>query len=227
MRGARAAGNLPAALKNYVDALAASPDAEVHRALLDRIIATPALHARLVNTFSRMEYVGVRKILKSRRSEAIDIEGLQHILDETVHALRLKKAALALAAEAATVRTYGADDTLAGEAGEDYLQGVDRAAEEVLADLPEPTRAEVNYLLTSAAIEVRAQAFYPLYERQLRAAGTAMSVAAIMKDEDRHLGEMTAGLAAALPDWQPRLERVLGAERGLFARFVDAITTAA
>jgi hypothetical protein len=210
-------------LKDYVQALEQAPDAERQRLLLDHIIATPAVHARLVNTFSRMEYVGVRKLLKSRRSEALDIDGLQHILDETVHALRLKKAALALAGAAVSVTTYAPGDTLAGDAGENYLQGVDRAAEEALVDLPEHDRTEINYLLTSAAIEVRAQAFYPMYERQLRAHGVAVSVAAIMKDEDRHLGEMAVGLAQRLPDWQARLERVLGAERGLFSRFVEAI----
>jgi hypothetical protein len=214
-------------LKDYVQALEQAPDAERQRLLLDRIIAAPAVHARLINTFSRMEYVGVRKLLKSRRSEALDLDGLQHILDETVHALRLKKAALALAGSAVSVGTYGAPDTLAGDAGEDYLQGVDHAALEVLVDLPEEVRVEVNYLLTSAAIEVRAQAFYPMYERLLRAHGIAVSVAAIMKDEDRHLGEMGAGLARLLPDWQARLERVLGAERGLFQRFVEAIASAA
>jgi hypothetical protein len=218
-------------LKDYVSALEQAPDAQRQSALLDRIIAAPAVHARLLNTFSRMEYVGVRKLLKSRRSEALDLEGLQHMLDETIHAMRLKKAALALAGAAdggsGGVATYASAHTLGGDAGEDYLQGVDAAAEETLSDLPEERRVDVNYLLTSAAIEVRAQAFYPLYETRLRAAGIAVSVAAIMKDEDRHLGEMAQGLEALLPDWRARLERVLLAERGLFGRFVDAVAAAA
>ena len=158
-------------MKEYVDALERSPDRERQRALLERIIDQPREHARLINTFARMEYVGVRKMLKSRRSEALDLDGLQHILDETVHALRLKKAALAVATAAGGVgvETFATEDTLAGDAGEDYLQDVDRAAEAVLADLPEAKRAESNYVLSSAAIEVRAQAFYPLYEQCLRA----------------------------------------------------------
>ena len=102
----------------------------------------PRRHARLLNTLSRMEYVGVRKMLKSRRSEHLDLDGLQHMLDETIHALRLKKAALAAGRRAQpAVDTYSADDTLAGDAGEAYLQGVDRAAETALADLDEQTRA--------------------------------------------------------------------------------------
>jgi hypothetical protein len=223
-------------LKDYVIALEQAPDAQRQRTLLDRIIAVPGVHARLLNTFSRMEYVGVRKLLKSRRSEALDLDGLQHMLDETIHAMRLKKAALALAsADVAGLRggppidvaTYAPAHTLGGDAGEDYLQGVDAAAEAALDDLSEESRIEVNYLLTSAAIEVRAQAFYPLYETRLRAAGISVSVAAIMKDEDRHLGEMAQGLAALLPDWRGRLERVLQAEAVLFARFVDAIAAAA
>jgi hypothetical protein len=221
-------------LKDYVLALESASDAQRQRALLDRIIAAPAVHARLLNTFSRMEYVGVRKLLKSRRSEVLDLDGLQHMLDETIHAMRLKKAALALASAASAdapavidVSTYAPVHTLGGDAGEDYLQGVDAAAEAVLDDLGEDGRVAVNYLLTSAAIEVRAQAFYPLYETRLRAAGINVSVAAIMKDEDRHLGEMADGLAALLPDWRPRLERVLQAERTLFARFVDAVAAAA
>jgi hypothetical protein len=214
-------------LKQYVQVLEGSQGAQRQEQLLAAIIAVPALHARLVNTFSRMEYVGVRKLLKSRRSESLDLDGLQHILDETVHALRLKKAALALAGADTSVGTYAPHDTLAGDAGEDYLQGVDQAAEEALADVAEDARTEINYLLTSAAIEVRAQAFYPMYERQLRTAGVAVSVAAIMKDEDRHLGEMAEGLRAELPDWQARLERVLAREDLLFDRFVAAIASAA
>lgn len=218
-------------MRDYVAALEQPEDAERQRALLDRIIAVPAVHARLLNTFSRMEYVGVRKLLKSRRSDALDLDGLQHMLDETIHAIRLKKAAIALATEAEArggpalpVTTYAAPETLAGDVGEAYLQGVDGAAEIALEDLSEPDRVAVNHLLTSAAIEVRAQAFYPLYEARLRAHGVNVSVAAIMRDEDRHLGEMAAGLAAALPDWRDRLERVLSAERALFERFLTAVT---
>jgi hypothetical protein len=195
-------------------------------ALLDRIIARPREHARLLNTLSRLEYVGVRKMLKSRRAERLNLDGLQHVLDEAVHALRLKKAALALAGDGDSVATFSDADTLAGDAAESYLQGVDHAAEAALADVPEPARAEANYLLSSAAIEVRAQVFYPLYERRLREHGIAVSVAAIMRDEDRHLAEMAAGLERGVPGWRARLETVLETEERLFARFVTFLSAA-
>src|SRR5581483_3981164 len=121
-------------LKRHVDARAHHADARRLTALLDRIIPRPDLHARFVNTLARLEYVGVRKMLKSRRAERLDLDGLQHLLDEAVHALRLKKAATALAAAGgAAVTTFADGDTLAGEAGEAYFQALDRHAELALA----------------------------------------------------------------------------------------------
>ena len=72
-------------------------------------------------------------------------------------------------------------------------------------------------------IEVRAQVFYPIYEERLRALGAGFSVAAISKDEDRHLAEMADGLTRRLGDWRPRLEPLLEAEEGLFATFLTQI----
>src|SRR3954467_7608309 len=121
-------------LKRHVDARARHADTRRLEALLDRIIPRSDLHARFVNTLARMEYVGVRKMLKSRRAERLDLDGLQHLLDEAVHALRLKKAAAALgAAGGAAVTTFSDADTLAGEAGEAYFQALDRRAETALA----------------------------------------------------------------------------------------------
>ena len=215
-------------MRDYVKACAAHDNAARTRRLLDRIVVDRAAHARFVNTLARLEYVGVRKILKSRRSEQIAIDGLQHILDEAVHALRLKKAAVALAGGAGvgSVQTFADDATLAGDAGEGYLQALDRRAEEALLDLPPPARAEANYHLTSAAIEVRAQVFYPSYDECLQANGVGFSVAAISKDEDRHLEEMAVGLERTLPEWRRRLEAVLAAEEALFTRFLAAVEAA-
>jgi hypothetical protein len=212
-------------MKSFVERCAAGDGARRVPALLDRIVAVPEAHARFVNTLSRLEYVGVRKMLKSRRAETLDLEGLQHALDETIHAMRLKKIAVALAAARApgAVETYDDAHTLAGGAGEAYIQGLDAAAAEVVgAVVPEPRRPEANYRLTSAAIEVRAQVFYPAYERCLRAHGAAHSVTPIVRDEDRHLDEMAAGLQ----QWSLPLEPLLATEERLFTRFLDAVELA-
>lgn len=196
--------------------------------LLRRAVAGPG-HARLLNTLARLEYVGVRKMLKSRRAEGLDLDDLQHVVDEAAHALRLKRAAVA-AAEAqgtpAGVRTFADQDTLAGAEAEAYFQAVDRAAEEAVADLPEAARGQANYLLTSAAIEVRALAFYPAYGAALREAGARASVESIVRDEQRHLDEMAASLERLVPGWRARLEPVLAREQDLFGRFLDALERA-
>lgn len=208
---------------------AAAPAPGALRDWLARVVADPALHARFVNSLARMEYVGVRKMLKARRAEALDLDGLQHLLEEAGHALRLKRAALALNGGAeAGVATFAESDTLAGDAAEAYLQEVDRACEALLAELPAAERAEANYLLSSAAIEVRAQAFYPLYEEVLRAAGGPFSVRAILKDEDRHLAEMRARLAARFGAGAGALlARALEREAAAFARWEAAMAAAA
>ena len=215
-------------LKRHVDARAHHADTRRLETLLDRIIPRPDLHARFVNTLARLEYVGVRKMLKSRRAERLDLDGLQHLLDEAVHALRLKKAATALAAAGgAAVTTFADGDTLAGDAGEAYFQALDRRAELALAGTDsDNARAEANYLLTSAAIEVRAQAFYPVYEQRLRAHGAPFSVSAITKDEDRHLQEMSERLQALLGPAPRGLDSVLAEEELLYGRFLAALTAA-
>src|SRR3569832_1639722 len=136
-------------MQGYIDSVIAHPDTKRLGAVLRAIVGAPALHARFVNTLSRMEYIGIQKMLKSRRSERMDLDGLQHMLDEGVHALRLKKAATALGAAAGVdVTTFAPEHTLAGDAAEDYFQALDHRAEAAVADLPASVRAETNYLLT-------------------------------------------------------------------------------
>lgn len=204
------------------------PELDRLRAWLERVVADPALHARFVNSLARMEYVGVRKMVKARRSEALDLDGLQHLIEEAGHAVRLKRAAVALNGNAEVgVATFSESDTLAGGAAEEYLQEVDRACEALLAHLPEPRRTEANYLLSSYAIEVRAHAFYPLYEAALRAADAPFSVRAIQRDEDRHLAEMNERLRAHFgADAEPLLARALEREATAFARWEAAMAAA-
>lgn len=197
------------------------------RTLLTQIITAPGLHARFVNTLSRMEYIGVRKMLKARDSKRLDESGLQHIIEEASHALRLKRAAVKLnGGEEDGVRTYSERDTLAGFAGEEYMQGVDRACEELLesAALEPDDRADINYLLSTTAIEIRAEAFYPLYEECLREADAGFSVNAILKDELRHLAEMGESLAQGLGEgWEELVERAVDAESLCFERWLVAV----
>src|SRR5690606_34429137 len=135
----------------------------LQQATLLRIVAVPELHARFLNSLARLEYVGVRKMLKARRSDTLDLEGLRHVLEEAVHATRLKKAAVALAGNESLVATFSDAHTLAGDAAEAYFQTIDREAMGCVREAA-AGHSDACYLLTSAAIEVRAHAFYPAYQ---------------------------------------------------------------
>lgn len=189
---------------------------------LAAIVSSPALHARFLNSLSRLEYIGVRKMLKARRAQDLDAQGLQHILEETAHATRLKKFACAAAPPGVCVDTYAAEHTLAGDEAEGYFQAVDRAGEEALGKAD----SEASYALTSAAIEIRARAFYPAYQAVLQAAGSRVSVASILTDEEAHLREMQARLESDLPDWRSQLERVMRVEERAFEALLDALDAA-
>ncbi len=200
------------------------------RRLLAAVVASPALHARFVNTLSRMEYIGVRKMLKARHADNLDEEGLLHMIEEASHAMRLKRAAIQLnGGQQEGVRTYSEQDTLSGPAGERYMQGVDRGCEALLADcgLEGPARSDANYLLSTTAIEIRAEAFYPMYEECLKAAGAPFSVKSILKDELRHLAEMGESMSAIFPStWSELIGRAVEIETECFEQWLRAMQTA-
>lgn len=207
------------------------------RQTLPQVVATPPVHALMLNSLSRMEYVGVRKMLKARHADHMDVDGLEHIIEEASHALRLKRAAIKLNGGEQGIQSYSAADTLAGDGAEAYLQGVDRACEAVLdgylntqkeSTLVNSRRTEANYLLSSAVIEIRADAFYPLYEEALQKAGSPFSVRSIIKDEERHLAEMAERLQEFFPqDWQALVAEALLAEQSCFEDWSSVMANAA
>src|SRR5262245_285680 len=107
-------------MHEHIQALKAEAGVPRLTDILDRIVAERAWHARFLNTLARLEYIGVRKMLKCRRSERLDMEGLQHMVEEAAHAVRLKKAAQSVAGTEIDVATFADADTLAGGEGESY-----------------------------------------------------------------------------------------------------------
>lgn len=216
-----------AVIQSFVDTCLAQPSAARQRAVLATIVDRPRWHARWLNTLARLEYVGVRKMLKARRSETLDLDGLRHILEEAAHATRLKKAAVAIAADAAWVETFAEEHTLCGDAAEQYFQNIDREAARLVADEQLNGSAdEVCYVLTSAAIELRARSFYPDYQAVLERAGSAVSVASIIGDEQEHLEHMAAQLPKGLTAWQSVLTRLMVVEEASFHAYLDRVEAA-
>ncbi|MGY8758559.1 MAG: hypothetical protein ACKVJZ_04205 [Planctomycetota bacterium] len=218
-------------MQSYLDKAAAQDCMKNLHAVLPQIVAEPLLHSRMVNTLSRMEYVGTRKMLKARNSARMDNDGLMHIIEEASHALRLKRAAIKLnGGTEEGIATYSDAHTLAGDAAENYLQQVDRACETIVADcgLSFDDQSEANYILSSVAIEVRADCFYPIYEQCLVEAGAPFSVSSILKDEEQHLKEMSEKAAVLFGDnWRDVFDKAFAAESTFFIDWSKNIKDAA
>lgn len=209
-------------MQAFISACLASRSSTLQSEVIRRIVARPLLHARWLNTLARLEYVGVRKMLKVRRSEALDLEGLRHVLEEAAHATRLKKAALSLVNDASLVATFSDAHTLCGDAAERYFQALDQcaAAELQARGVDDPTAC---YWLTSAAIELRARSFYPAYQAILEQVSSPISVQSIIGDEQAHLEQMAEELPAHVVEWRHVLARVMNSEEREFTAYLNQV----
>ncbi len=193
-------------------------DVEVASAL-KRIVAQPTVHARFINTLSRLEYVGARKLMKSQDSSELDRETLQHLVEETRHAWMLKKLACRL--DASVSDGYGRDHTLAGDEGERYFQSLDAEVSKTvtLSDASALSLGKLHYLYTSWLVELRAVCFYSAYEPMLKAADVPNVLSGILGDETHHLTAMQRSIEAADPLFENHIKHLIDAEAELFQSF--------
>lgn len=218
-------------MQNYLEQGMKQKSMETVKEMLPKIIGDPFLHAKFINSLSRMEYVGVRKMLKSRNAETIDYDGLLHVIEESSHAIRLKKAAIKInGGKESGIKGYSEEETLAGKAAESYLQKVDRVCEKNIQELNicEANICEANYILSSVIIEIRADCFYPIYDKCLKKSGMPFSVSSIVKDEIKHLAEMNEKAEQIFGnDWPNLLKRSFQEESILFDDWANSIKAAA
>ncbi|MEW6055353.1 MAG: hypothetical protein AB1540_01965 [Bdellovibrionota bacterium] len=171
------------------------------------------LHARLVNTFSFMEYIGARKIMKSQIEDRISESLLSHMAEEIRHAQVLKR--LALKMSGGELGSYTSNHILGGHAAHEYMQAVDRGASDILATKD----TWLAYTCATWLIEERAMRVYPSYEATLERLGFSGYLRGILRDEEKHLAdvrrEMTlpAGSVTAL----------LALETSAFDRFLSCL----
>ena len=153
--------------------------------LLPSILEQPRLHARMINTWSMLEYIGTRKILKSQDAAGITLSLLAHIQEEIRHAQMLKKLALDLSQGELT--SYREEHLLCGKSAREYFQTIDLESERRI----KASGKFQNYLLTTLLIEERAKKIYPVYGKALEGSSYAAVIRAILKDEENHLREVT------------------------------------
>jgi hypothetical protein len=189
---------------------------------LKEVTRDPGRHARFLNTLSLLEYIGVRKILKSQPAASLSAEMLEHILEEARHAAILKR--LALRVGGAAVADYGAPALLCGEEARRYIQTLDRGAAIDLRESGFPAIAPaVNYLYTTLLIEERAGRVYPVYEPLLAALGLGGVLAGIVREEEGHLSAVMRRVVQEDSGHPTRLERLRRTEQRAFAALRHAL----
>lgn len=181
--------------------------------LLQKIITTPTIYARFLNTLSLLEYIGARKILKSQQHQHLTSKLLSHIGEELRHAQILKRAALKI--EPNLCNTYTPESLLCGNAAHHYFQTVDHAP---IHELNEHNPWHC-YLYTTCIIEIRALAFYTTFETALRTLEKPSVFRGILAEEERHLEEVKNWLSA-IPNYEQNLQRLKNIEEKEFAVFL-------
>jgi hypothetical protein len=192
--------------------------------LMPTVIDDDRLHARWLNTFSYLEYVGFRKIVKSQRADMLSRASLNHALEEGGHAFLLKNLAVKVGGKAFDF--YTPETMLCTEAASAYFQNLDHGCDEKFAALPDVERSKIVYLYVTWLIERRALDVYGRYKDALGASPLAAQLDELLAEEVGHLRQVEAGLATDDPEHATRAPALEAFEQDLFNTFVAALAEA-
>lgn len=190
-------------------------------AAIATIVMDKNLHARWLNTFSYLEYIGFRKIVKSQRAELMTCKILSHALEEGRHALGLKQMAVRIGGEA--FATYAAENMLCGEEAEAYFQNLDAACDQAFADRPDATSTKLVYCYVTWLVERRALQVYGAYKMALNVSPDAGPISGLLMEEKKHLSQVAAEIAATDPEFVTRTAKLEAIEQGLYETFIGAL----
>ena len=166
--------------------------------ILEKISSCQDLHSRWLNTLSFLEYIGLRKILKSLPAPVLSKGLLAHIQEESRHSLYFKGLAQKVAQKKMGFKEH---ELVAGSAANRYFQEVDQYS--LRFSLSNPL---MRYLYTTYVVEQRALAVYPLYNEILKRKGFAFSLQSVLNDEKNHRDFVFQKLKTHDPLWEKNLE---------------------
>lgn len=192
--------------------------------LINQIVSSPELHAKWLNSLSMMENTGARKISACEHDQLVDEIVLKHAAEEARHAYYLKSQIKKTGFEGC--KTYLPNELLAPIQSFQYLHTLDTTISRYLKNELGFTSNELRYaayLLVTYAIEVRADELYPVYEEELRANDSKISVRMIVVEEQGHLEEMIQQMDTFFGDWSTHGEFACSMEKKLFEKWVSAI----
>jgi len=186
-------------------------------ALLESIVASDALHPKLLNTLSMLEHMGSHKIMATQHGARISEATLRHLAEECHHAFFMKRQAEKAAARPLE---YEARDLLAPQAARMYFQRLEAS---MVSTLERDDAIDAAYLYMSMIVELRAIWFYQLYQQILQRHKHPVSLKRLLGEEQNHLTEMAARLSHAGEFSDARLDAFVGTERELYGRFLSSL----
>lgn len=191
--------------------------------LLSRIIASPELHSRWLNTLSLLEHMGSRKILSTQDVRDVDESLLRHASEEARHAHFFKKASSKIND---LPDNYDSASLLAGYSGFRYFQRLDIMVQSAVEHSVEKSRDFFHrcYLYTSLIIEERAGWLYEIYGRLLKEHNAPFTLDGIIAEEEKHLTETRDKLQDLDPDFADHMNEFRDGEQRLFNTFFDNLS---
>lgn len=153
-------------------------------ALLHEIVSNDLLHSRWLATLSYLELCGARKIANFLPKYDSSSDLLQHAAEEFRHAYFFKRQI----AKLSDPNDLLIPTLLCRKRGNRYLQILDLNIARWLRTVGyHESLANACYLLTTYAIEKRAQVLYGLYDKILQGHGSPISLRSILREEEHHL----------------------------------------
>ncbi len=192
---------------------------------LQYIVENIELHTKWLNTLSFLENVGARKISACEQPHSVNLIQLKHAAEEHRHAYYLKKQIGKL--NAAACPFYEAVDLLAARETDHYLNALDLKCARFLKkelNLEGSALKYAAYLFVTYAIEVRADALYPVYQEVLTLHQSKVTVKSIILEEEGHLEEMIQQLEKFHCNWQAYANTMVKMETELFMSWFSAVS---
>ncbi|MEE2745105.1 MAG: hypothetical protein VYD54_14425 [Bdellovibrionota bacterium] len=190
--------------------------------LLEAILSDKKLHARWLYTLSYLENCGAKKIARFQIifKENVPLFVLQHASEEFRHTYFMKKQILKL----------GLDPDLdvpllGGMKAKNLLNLLDVKILKLLKQEKVVEKEQLcyfAYLLTTFAIEKRAENLYSSYQEKLTQHNSKVSIKSIIKEEENHLEEMELKLKDYPLIWNLR-KKVVEIESGIFSQFLHGL----
>jgi len=192
--------------------------------IFNKVVISPQIHARWLNTLSMMENAGAKKIKKCEHPVMANEIILKHSAEEARHAYYLKKQIKKI--EKNSCPTYEKQYLLAPNFTYYYLHSLDIQVCRFLKknfNYKGDDLKYAAYLLVTYAIEVRADELYPQYQRVLDSIKSSVNVKSIIVEEINHLQEMTHQLKEFSADWEQLCKAAIAMETRLFNEWIGAV----